>query len=218
MEGFEVGNYLPPLNLPLTFDLLPLTLGRASLTPGPACRLIEQMHLDDAAAVALAAGGDEDAFRVLVERHSRSVFRLAFRMTGSVQDAEDVTQSVFCNVFQSLASYDPRYRFFSWIYRMTMNESLNLLKRRRPMVTLNEDAPILGREPAADDALEAEDRVGRALMELNANDRSLVVLRHFHSLSYTEIAEVLKVAVPTVKSRLFTARERLRLVLLGQRV
>ena len=139
-------------------------------------------------------------------------------MLGNVQDAEDVTQSVFCNVFLSLASYDPRYRFFSWIYRMTINESLNQVKRRRPMVTIDAESPILGREPAADDALEAEDRVGRALNELNANDRSLVVLRHFQSLSYDEIADVLKVPVPTVKSRLFTARERLRLALLGQRV
>ena len=162
--------------------------------------------------------GEQAATVALVARYERRLYNIAFRMLGNVQDAEDVAQSVFCNAFLSLASYDPRYRFFSWIYRMTMNESLNMLKRRRPMVTLNEELSIPGREPAADSALEAEDRVGRALNELNANDRSLVVLRHFQSLSYDEIAEVLKVAVPTVKSRLFTARERLRLVLLGQRV
>lgn len=162
--------------------------------------------------------GEQAATAALVARYERRLYNIALRMLGNVQDAEDVTQSVFCNVFLSLASYDPRFRFFSWIYRMTMNESLNMLKRRRPMVSLNEELSIPGREPAADSTLEAEDRVGRALMELNANDRSLIVLRHFQSLSYGEIAEVLKVAVPTVKSRLFTARERLRLALVGQRV
>lgn len=162
--------------------------------------------------------GDRDAACGLIDRYERRLFNIALRMLGNVQDAEDVTQTVFGNVFDSLQSYDPKYRFFSWIYRMTVNESLNQLKRRKPMVTLQDDAPIAVGGAGADDTLEATDRVGRALMELKPEDRAVVVLRHFHSLSYGEMADVLKIPEPTVKSRLFTARERLRLALLAQRV
>lgn len=138
-------------------------------------------------------------------------------MLGNVQDAEDVTQAVFCNAFLSMSSYDPKYRFFSWLYRMTVNESLNQLKRRKPTVTLDEQSGIAVPEIAADHAMEEEDRVRLALMGLRPDDRAIVVLRHFVSLSYERIAEVLELPVRTVKSRLFTARERLRLALLAQR-
>ena len=126
-----------------------------------------------------------------------------------MQDAEDVTQTTFGNAFAALESYDPKYRFFSWIYRMTVNESLNTLKRRREVVSLDGSMDV----PASDDsdnAADAEERVGRALLDLRPDDRAVVVLRHFVSFSYEEISEVLDVPVKTVKSRLFTARERLR--------
>ena len=134
-------------------------------------------------------------------------------MLGNVQDAEDVTQTAFGNAFEALESYDPKYRFFSWIYRMTLNESLNTLKRRRNVVSLDAtfDVPA---SATSDSAGEAEERVGRALLELNPDDRAVVVLKHFVSFSYDEISDVLGVPVKTVKSRLFTARERLRQVLL----
>lgn len=169
-------------------------------------RLLVQQCLD----------GERDAPRGLVDRYERRLFNVALRMLGNVQDAEDVTQTVFSNAFASLKSYDPQYRFFSWIYRMTVNESLNQLKRRRPMVTLDEQSSIPVQGTAADNAIEAEDLVGRAMLDLKPNDRAVVVLRHFMSLSYEEIADVLKIPVRTVKSRLFTARERLRLALLAQ--
>ena len=135
-------------------------------------------------------------------------------MLGNVQDAEDVTQTVFGNAFLALRQYDPKYRFLSWVYRMTVNESLNALKRRKPTVTLDDELEIEAPAFASDAAQDAEERVGKALMDLNADDRSVVVLRHFASFSYDEIADVLDVPVRTVKSRLFTARQRLRLALL----
>jgi RNA polymerase sigma-70 factor (ECF subfamily) len=136
------------------------------------------------------------------------VFNVALRMLGNVQDAEDVTQTTFGNAFAALDSYDPKYRFFSWIYRMTVNESLNTLKRRKDVVSLDGsfDVPIVDGSSESD----AEERVGRALLELKPDDRAVVVLRHFVSFSYEEISDVLDVPVKTVKSRLFTARERLR--------
>jgi RNA polymerase sigma-70 factor (ECF subfamily) len=158
------------------------------------------------------AAGDE-----LVNRYHRSVFNVALRMLGNVQDAEDVTQTVFGNAFAALDAYDPKYRFFSWIYRMTVNESLNTLKRRRNVVSLDGSFDVPAPAAVSASAAEAEDRVGRALLELKPDDRAVVVLRHFVSFSYEEISDVLGVPVKTVKSRLFTARERLRESLLVAR-
>jgi RNA polymerase sigma-70 factor (ECF subfamily) len=149
------------------------------------------------------AAGDE-----LVDRFQRSVYNVALRMLGNVQDAEDVTQTTFGNAFAALDSYDPKYRFFSWIYRMTVNESLNTLKRRRDVVSLDGSFDVPAAAGSSDS--DAEVRVGRALLELKPDDRAVVVLRHFVSFSYEEISDVLDVPVKTVKSRLFTARERLR--------
>lgn len=154
------------------------------------------------------AAGDE-----LVDRYHKSVFNVALRMLGNVQDAEDVTQTAFGNAFEALESYDPKYRFFSWIYRMTLNESLNTLKRRRNVVSLDGSFDVPA-NATSDSTGEAEERVGRALLELKPDDRAVVVLKHFVSFSYDEISDVLGVPVKTVKSRLFTARERLRQVLL----
>lgn len=149
------------------------------------------------------AAGDE-----LVNRFHRSVFNVALRMLGNVQDAEDVTQTVFGNAFLALDSYDPKYRFFSWIYRMTVNESLNTIKSRKNMLSLDGSFDVPA--PGSTSQSEAEYRVGKALLELKPDDRAVVVLKHFVSFSYEEISDVLDVPVKTVKSRLFTARERLR--------
>ena len=170
----------------------------------------------DRALVRRFLNGDRAAGDELVNRFHRSVYNVALRMLGNVQDAEDVTQTVFGNAFASLDTYDPRYRFFSWIYRMTVNESLNTVKRRRKVVSLDGsfDVPAPLASASTD---EAEDRVGRALLELKPDDRAVVVLKHFVSFSYEEISDVLGVPVKTVKSRLFTARERLRESLLAAR-
>jgi RNA polymerase sigma-70 factor (ECF subfamily) len=138
-------------------------------------------------------------------------------MLGNVQDAEDVTQTVFGNAFVALDTYDPRYRFFSWIYRMTVNESLNMLKRRRNVISLDGSFDVPAPSSTSRSADEAEERVESALLELKPDDRAVVVLRHFVSFSYEEISDVLGVPVKTVKSRLFTARERLRQSLLVAR-
>jgi RNA polymerase sigma-70 factor, ECF subfamily len=157
--------------------------------------------------------GQRDAASGLVDRYQKRLFNVALRMLHSVEDAEDITQTVFFNAFLKLGTYDPRYRFFSWIYRMTVNESLNVLKRRKRTVTLEAAPHVPAPGAAADRAAEVQDLVGRALMRLKPDDRAVVVLKHFASFSYEEIAEVLEIPVRTVKSRLFTARVRLRLAL-----
>jgi len=164
----------------------------------------------DRALVERYLAGHRDAAGGLVDRYQQRVYNVALRMLHNVQDAEDVTQTVFHNAFFKLKSYDPKYRFFSWIYRMTVNESLNMLKRGKRTVPLEEELGIKAPGAAPDHAAEVEGLVGKAMMGLKPDDRAVVVLKHFMSFSYEEIAAVLEIPVQTVKSRLFTARERLR--------
>lgn len=163
----------------------------------------------DRVAVGRCLAGQGDAFGDIVERYHRPLFNVAFRMLHHLQDAEDATQTVWVNAFLRLATYNPKYRFFSWIYRMTVNECLNALKRRKSTVPID-GLDIRAATPASDRTVEAADRVGHALMRLTPDDRAVVVLKHFVSFSYQEIADVMEITVKTVKSRLFTARERLR--------
>src|SRR3954466_5724948 len=89
------------------------------------------MEWTDAAAAEQARKGDQQAFRVLVERHSRALFRLAFRMTGNEQDAEDLVQETFLRAYKQLANFDSRSAFGTWLYRIATNCSLDLLRRRK---------------------------------------------------------------------------------------
>ena len=170
---------------------------------------------EDRALVKEYLEGQRDAATGLVDRYQKRLYNLALRLLANVQDAEDVIQTVFLNAFVKLETFDPRYRFFSWIYRMTVNESLNMLKRRKGTVAL-EDVPEMAAPSRSSGVAEARDRVGKALQQLRPDDRAVVVLKHLESFSYEEIADVLDIPVKTVKSRLFTARERLRLTLLEQ--
>src|ERR1700756_4895620 len=89
------------------------------------------MEADDGGAVEHARSGDSDAFRLLVERHSRNVFRLAFRMTGNEQDAEDVVQETFLRAYKQLDRYQARSSFATWLYRIAANYSLDLIRVRK---------------------------------------------------------------------------------------
>src|SRR5258707_12954391 len=89
------------------------------------------MELTDLGFVTKARAGDADAYRVLVERHSRALFRLAFRMTGNEQDAEDVVQDSFLRAYKQLARFDERASFGTWLYRIAVNCSLDLVRSRK---------------------------------------------------------------------------------------
>src|ERR1700692_274935 len=98
------------------------------------------MDESDGAAVVRAQSGDGDAFRLLVDRHSRSLFRLAFRMTGNEQDAEDVVQETFLRAYKQLHRYEARASFGTWLYRIASNYSLDLVRsrKRHPQMALDE--------------------------------------------------------------------------------
>ena len=176
------------------------------------------MHLDDAAAVALAAGGDEDAFRVLVERHSRSVFRLAFRMTGSAEDAEDVVQETFVRAYQQLARFESRSHFATWLYRIGFNCSIDHLRKRpkleaaQPPEELNDLAPkTIG--PTSEDLVYAGQigaRVQQALSSLSEQERAAFLMRHFHGCSIDEICASLGLKTNAAKHSIFRAVKKMR--------
>lgn len=170
---------------------------------------------EDRRLVERTLNGDRSAFAGLVDRYSSTVYGVACRVLGPGPDAEDVAQNVFLKVYENLATYRPSFRFFSWIYRIALNESMNEARRRRPQTDI-EAIPLAATETADRSAESAilEDAIGVALMELDPEDRALVVLRHYEDLPYRDIAFIMDITEALVKSRLYTARQRLRGILM----
>jgi RNA polymerase sigma-70 factor (ECF subfamily) len=161
-----------------------------------------------------AQRGDARAFEGIVASYERVLFNLALRMVGDREDARDLTQVVLIKAYQGLPSFDPDRPFFSWVYRIMINESLNLLSRRRRSEEVDEQMPATGPSPEEEfERGRLVDRVQRALMKLSPEHREVIVLRHFLHLSHHEMSDALHIPEKTVKSRLFTARQRLALVL-----
>jgi RNA polymerase sigma-70 factor (ECF subfamily) len=163
----------------------------------------------DEALVARCLRGEVNAFEPLVARYQRVLYNAAYRLLGDPEDARDVAQGALVKAYEKLASFDPRYRFFSWIYRIVVNEALNTRDRRRPSAPLSPDLPGTGGVFEALASRERKDWLQAALLRLSAEDRELIVLRHFAELSYAEIGGTLGIAEKTVKSRLHEARQRL---------
>ena len=158
--------------------------------------------------------GDRSAFADLVGRYERPLFNAAYRVTGSVEDAMDATQAAFVRAFENLGSYDPSRRFFSWIYRIVLNQSLNIVGKRRLTTELNSETPARANDPEATCAAsEMVQHLELALMQLEPEGRAMILLKHIEGFSYREIGEVLGIHEKTVKSRLFVARRKLRSIL-----
>jgi RNA polymerase sigma-70 factor, ECF subfamily len=166
--------------------------------------------LEDADLVAKCLGGDLRAFDLLMERHQRVLFTVALRMLGDREEARDATQTTFLKAYQRLDTFDSRYRFFSWVYKIMLNECLNLRRARRPFSEGSGSEPATFDGPfEAFEAGERRRRVQAALLALPREYREIVVLRHFAGLSYDEIAATTGLSLKTVKSRLYIGRQRL---------
>jgi len=164
----------------------------------------------DEALVASCRSGNRTAFATLVGRYERPVFNVAFRMLGDRDEARDVAQTAFLKVLENLHKFDPRYRFFSWLYKIALNEVYDVLAHRGRQTGL-EDVHAADDDPLRDVAdADMGERVKEALARLTPDHRAVVVLRHYSDLSYETIGEVLGLTDQTVKSRLYEARERLR--------
>jgi RNA polymerase sigma-70 factor (ECF subfamily) len=142
------------------------------------------------------------------------IFNVAYRMTSDHDASEDIAQAVFVKAFEKLRGYDPRFKLFSWLYRMAINESLNYLKQQRRTEELSPGLASNAKSP--DECYREADlhqKIQGALMALDDDSRTLIVMRHYGDCSYKEMAEILGIPENRVKSRLFTARGLLRDVL-----
>jgi RNA polymerase sigma-70 factor (ECF subfamily) len=163
--------------------------------------------------------GDRQALEELLGHYEKPVYNAAYRIIGNPDDAADVTQAVFLKIFEHLDSYKPEYRFFSWIYRIAVNESINQLKRNRVQQPLDDTEVAGTRSP--EETAEAGDlsrQVQEGLMGLQEDYRTVVVLRHFSDFSYRQISEILQIPEKTVKSRLYSARQLMKQRLQSQGV
>jgi len=182
------------------------------------------MPLTDTAAVALAREGDSDAFRGLVERHSRAVYRLAHRMTGNPQDAEDVVQETFLKAYRQLGRFESRANFGTWLHRIAVNCSIDLIRSRKHQET-GHDAADLDTLDASDDqrvdpsperlmlSTEVQQRVTHAMEGLTPMERAAFVLRHFDGQSIDDISRALGLKANAAKHSIFRAVRKMRLAL-----
>ena len=168
-------------------------------------------NTDDTKLIERCRAGDRKAFEALLATYEKPVFNAAFRMLNSRDDAQDVTQTVFLKVFENFDQFDPSRRFFSWIYRITLNESINWLGKTNRLRPLETEAADESKGPDEQlDSDRAVENVQAALMTISSNYRSVVVLKHFLGCSYAEISEVLDIPEKKVKSRLYSARQQLK--------
>lgn len=177
---------------------------------------------DDRELVRRAQGADKEAFEELVRRHQHRVFAVAGGILRQREDVEDIAQQVFVKAYFSLKRFDQRAAFSTWLYKITVNECWDLLRKRkvRPLIyesDLSEDqARQFGapderapKQPDISERLEARQRVERLLEGLDQRDRTMLVLKEVEGFAVEEIAQILDLNANTVKVRLFRARRRI---------
>ncbi len=176
---------------------------------------------EDIRLMQLVAGGDTAAFEQLIERHQTLVAGTVARMLGSNSDVEDIAQQVFIRVWKSAGRYVARAKFTTWLLKITRNLVFNEMRRakRHPHLPVQidpeaEEMPLKDEATATPDAtllqVELQAEIEKAIMLLPDTQRMALVLRRYEELSYEEIADVLDLSVPAVKSLLFRARTELR--------
>ena len=179
------------------------------------------MDRGDADHVARALAGDPEAYKALVERHGTRVFRIAFRITGSEADAEDVVQETFWKAYDGLDRFEPGSGFGAWIGRIAANNAIDLLRARRRrarLVVVTEEASATAEATAAPgpsperivQRTEMQGQVERAMEILTERERAAFVLRHFEERSIREIAAGLSQTENATKQALFRAVRKLR--------
>jgi RNA polymerase sigma-70 factor, ECF subfamily len=166
-----------------------------------------------------ASQGDIDAFEKIYRSSSGYVFAIAYRVTGRMEDAEEVTQDVFVKVYRKLGSFQFRSAFSTWIYRIAMNTAINLYRKRSKERGKNvpfddaikvDDHAAKTAGPAVEIEKKDNERLVKSMLEsLPPEQRSCVIMKDLEGLKYEEIAKILDINLNTVKSRLSRAREKL---------
>ena len=169
-----------------------------------------------------ARQGDADAFEQLLLRYEKKTYHLALRLSGTPEDAEEITQEAFLAAWKGLPSFREEASFATWLYRLTVNAANDFFRRRKTpgtVVALDDVDNLLeipDRRYLPEDEVqrsELREDVQKALQELSPEHRSVLLLRELQQLQYEEIARVLQLDLGTVKSRLYRARNQLREIL-----
>lgn len=178
---------------------------------------------DDAAVVAQVLAGDCDTYRLLVERHSRTVFRVAFRVLNNEADAEEVVQETFLRAYRNLQRFEQRAVFSTWIYRIAMNCALDMRKKTkkedRNMPIAEDPEPetnevqVESREFSQDRVMygkQVEKELAAAMAQLSDVERAAFTMRHLEGLSIEEISSILGIQTNAAKNRIFRAVKKIR--------
>src|SRR5215467_7916382 len=181
------------------------------------------MEISDAAVVAQVLAGDRDAFRLLVERHTRSIYGVVYRMTGNQQDAEEILQETFLRAYKSLHRFELRSSFSTWLYRIAVNRSLDFLKAKKmtdayqitdnPQSEEEHEIQIPASDPGPDRLLlsaEARQKIATAIGLLSPAERVAFTMRHMEGKSIEEISKALNVRTSAAKNSIFRAVQKIR--------
>ncbi len=169
--------------------------------------------------------GQQSSFSELIDEYKNMVFSLSYKMTNSLEDAEDISQEVFIRVYKSLYNFNPRYKFSTWLYQMTLNLCRDRFRKGKiPSVSLdsplNKDDQKDLRSIIPDNQNNPEDIIMGVEQTNFINDlitslplkyREVIILRHLKDLSYDEMSKILNISLGSVKTRLFRARELLKI-------
>lgn len=170
--------------------------------------------MEDHQLVERSRAGDVAAFEELVKRHQARAYAIAYRLLGNREDAQEAAQDAFARAYFALAGFRGTAQFRTWLYRIVVNLSTDLLRRRKPEVSTEDAAiqPVDGRaNPGEDlDRRELRQRISAAVEVLPPDLKTVILLREFEGMSYAEIARVIRRPIGTVMSRLFHARQRLQ--------
>ena len=170
----------------------------------------------DESLIALVATGDREAFSCLMDRHKDKIYRLAYKMMGNAEEAEDVTQEVFLRVWSHAGTFTPSAKFSTWIFAISANLCRSRLRSIwRRFKSLKEDYTVhLNNDTASPDKQlirrEQQARIDTAIQALPPNQRTALALWRYENLSYLEIAEVMRCSAASVESLLFRAKTTLR--------
>ena len=185
------------------------------------------MEVTDAAVVAQVLAGDRDAFRVLVDRHSRSIFRVVYRMTGNQQDSEEIVQETLLRAYKSLDRFELRANFGTWLYRIAVNRTLDFLTARKTQMQKKDTYQIVDNPnaeesnqiqlPASDPgpdrlllSAEMKLKIAGAMGLLTPAERVAFTMRHMEGRSIEEISQTLNLKVSAAKNSVFRAVQKLR--------
>lgn len=165
---------------------------------------------DDNELVYEALHGSKSSFEVLIVRYQKKIYGMILQMTDDRETAKDLTQDVFVKAYTSLPRFNFNYRFFSWIYRIALNETINYIKGRRFHESLDKGQEIAADDQESSGIPDESLKLKKALREIKSSYRSLILLKYYFGLSYEDISETMGISVSKVKDRLFTARIALR--------